>query len=333
MKTLDIHRALFAHNDWARDKLLDLARGLSDGALDQPAEMGPGSLRATLRHLWGAERVWLERWKGEPGPPGPTEELSVDQLGEQFRETASQRDEFLDSLGQDGYGREVTYTNPGRRTCTHRLGDLMLHVCNHGMHHRAQALNMLRRAGVEVPGLDYLFMKIEPSPPPVPEFDIAVLQRYFRYCDWAWGRVLVAASGLSDEQLDRPFDMGVETLRKTLLHIRDAEQWWLENWSTDDRRDFPEQSATTPMTEIGRLYEESAQGRDAMLARAGAAELREPVSAWVTEDRMATFALGETMLQLCSHGTHHRAQALNMLRRLGADTPALDYQVWLEQSA
>jgi uncharacterized damage-inducible protein DinB len=38
-----------------------------------------------------------------------------------------------------------------------------------------------------------------------------------------------------------------------------------------------------------------------------------------------SFPLGVTMLQLCCHGTHHRAQLLNMLRRLEARVPELSY--------
>jgi uncharacterized damage-inducible protein DinB len=34
------------------------------------------------------------------------------------------------------------------------------------------------------------------------------------------------------------------------------------------------------------------------------------------------------MVQVCSHGTHHRAQALNMLRRLGAPVSELDLILW-----
>ena len=46
-----------------------------------------------------------------------------------------------------------------------------------------------------------------------------------------------------------------------------------------------------------------------------------------------TFVLGDTMLQLCGHGTHHRAQALNMARRLGARVANLDYLDWVDEVA
>ena len=67
MGSLDIHRALFAHSDWARDKLMGLAKDLDNEALDRAFEMGLGSLRATLYHLWAVERVCSTGgWKSPP---------------------------------------------------------------------------------------------------------------------------------------------------------------------------------------------------------------------------------------------------------------------------
>ena len=44
-----------------------------------------------------------------------------------------------------------------------------------------------------------------------------------------------------------------------------------------------------------------------------------------------TLPLGDTMLQIGGHGTHHRAQAVNMLRRLGRTAPPLDYIDYREE--
>jgi uncharacterized damage-inducible protein DinB len=39
--------------------------------------------------------------------------------------------------------------------------------------------------------------------------------------------------------------------------------------------------------------------------------------------------LGETILQMLTHSTHHRAQANARLRTLGAQPPVIDYIAWL----
>jgi uncharacterized damage-inducible protein DinB len=163
------------------------------------------------------------------------------------------------------------------------------------------------------------------APNEVPRFDPDILRRYFRYGDWAAERVHAIAAGLSDEQLDHPFEIGLGTLRKTLLHIRDAEQSWLEAW-LHGPRPFAQLDEKTSIDELRRLYAETARQRDKYLASLSPADLQRPVTAEVEPELRYTFALGETMFELHGHGTHHRAQAVNMLRHLGAETPELGYR-------
>jgi uncharacterized damage-inducible protein DinB len=349
-------RELFDDSDWARDKLMALATELSDEQLDRPSEIGPGSLRATLRHLYGAERIWLERWQGAEQPqfPRSRDVGSMDALWQAWHVLATARNAYLAGLTGDDLRRDVTYTNPAGEAHTFALGDLMLHVCNHGFHHRAQALNMLRHVGVKTPGLDYLFLRVErptieytprekerlramgfavqdaASPPA--RLDVDTIRRYFRYGDWACRRVFGSAAKLSDEQLDREFEIGLGRLRKTLLHIRDAEQWWYDNWGSAPPPQFKELPATTPIDELAALMHEIAEKRDAYVGRLTDDDLQRIVTAEVRRGVTLRFRLGESLLQLCGHGTHHRAQALNMLRRLGADVPKLDYVDWLPET-
>lgn len=208
---------LFLHNDCTRNKLLDLASGLSDAQLDQSFEIGLGTLRRTLHHLWAAERIWLDRWLGRPNAKlaEPQPRQPVAELRRQFDETAAERNEWLSARTDEALERPLTYTNTRGQTLTFRLADTLTHVCNHGMHHRAQAINMLRQLGVRPPRADYIFMKIEQPSPAPHALSPAMIREYFEYGEWASGRVLEAMSALNDAQLDRTFEMGLGTLRRT----------------------------------------------------------------------------------------------------------------------
>ena len=61
--------------------------------------------------------------------------------------------------------------------------------------------------------------------------------------------------------------------------------------------------------------------------------LQREVKAQPRPDYFASFPIGQTMLQLCNHGTHHRAQALNMLRHLGAPAMRMDYLVMMKEKS
>ena len=162
MSGLATLRELFNHNDWARDKLLALMDDLSDEQLDRPFEMGSGSIRSTMYHLWACEFFWFQRWKpgSEHGYADEPAGESIDEMRRRFVEIAVRREALFAESSEADTARRITFEARAGGTRTFPLGDMMLHVSNHGVHHRAQALNMLRHVGVEkLPGLDYLFMR------------------------------------------------------------------------------------------------------------------------------------------------------------------------------
>jgi uncharacterized damage-inducible protein DinB len=344
-------RECFHYNDWARDKVYSLAAGLSDTQLDQSFPIGPGSLRATLQHLYGSERTWLVRWQGTDLPelPHSRDTRALADLHRSHRALAATRDRLLAACRNQDLDQPVSYVTPEGQPYTNTLGDILLHVCNHGAHHRAQGLNMLRRLGRKPVGLDYLFMQCEqptaPIPPdvqakltalgflpaaavrPSPALDLDTLRAYFRYGDWAQRRVLAVAADLPAAQLDQPFEMGLGTARRTLLHIRDGEQWWYENWTGPAPAEFPKLAETTSIAELAGRFDATAAARSAYLGSLRDTDLQRMVAANVAADLRLEFRLGETMLQLWGHGTHHRAQVLNMFRLLGAPIPRIDYIV------
>lgn len=155
-------RELFHYNDWGRDRLMSLAVGLAAAQLDRPFPMGEGSLRKTLEHLFGAEWTWHERCNGRSPASGecPRNFPTLSALWDRWRQTADQRNGFLDSLDNADLTRPVPYVSRTGRSYSFQLGHVLLHVCCHGTHHRAQALNMLRHLGAPVPEMDFLEMHV-----------------------------------------------------------------------------------------------------------------------------------------------------------------------------
>lgn len=321
-------RELFRYNDWARDQLVGVCSDLSGAQLDRTFEMGMGTIRATMNHICAAERVWLDRWIGHPAPRFrmQADGVTIAQLADESRQIAAERDQYLQTLANDELERMLTYRNSRGQEFRNPIGGLVLHVCTHGIHHRAQVLNMLRHVGAALPkpGLDYIFMRLALADAPPPALDVATLRTFFEYSDWAMDRMLAAVQTLDDARLDRAFEMGVGTLRRTLLHIRFAEQWWLDNWTQGPGGALPELPDATGVDDLRRLTLETRAARNAFLARTPEADLASVIEAHPRPGVVRRFPLGVTMLQLCCHGMHHRAQALNMLRHVGAKLPTLD---------
>jgi uncharacterized damage-inducible protein DinB len=327
---------LYAHNRWANDKALAIAEGLSVEQLDRSFEMGLGTIRNTLHHVWAAESIWLERWKvgGAPKFVFPEAGLPIGELRERYRAVDSEREAFVAGLQEADLPRRISYVNRKGETWTYELGQMLLHVCNHGIHHRAQFINMVRRVGGPVPqrGLDYIFYRLEKIKEAPPPLDLATLRTYERYADWGTRRMLDLVAKLTDTQLDQAFEMGLGTLRKTLSHLVIAEEWWHTNWTKGPAGEFPPAEDSIALADLSRRFEAAWAARDRFVAKLSDADLSRPVTVKPRPDLTLDFPLGVTLVQLCGHATHHRAQALNMVRHLGGSTREFDYLLMFDEA-
>lgn len=153
-----LHR-MFEYNDWANGELLRAAGPLNETQLDQSFDMGRGSLRRTLLHIYCGELVWLARWQQKTETPWPDEEerVSVAMVAERHAATKMERVAFLDKLSAPEHEREIQYRDSKGQLYRAALGDMILQMLNHSAHHRAQAVNMLRRVNAGLVELDYMY--------------------------------------------------------------------------------------------------------------------------------------------------------------------------------
>jgi uncharacterized damage-inducible protein DinB len=346
--------SLFQYNDWATAKLLELARKLSDEQLDSPRALGLGSLRATLVHILFAEQIWLERWQKKPWRVFQTDSggMSLAELTDGLAQVSAERRQVIQAGRSEVWKERITYLDSKQNEYTNSLAEMLLHVANHGVHHRAQALHYLKSFDQKLPGgLDYLFFRIayptteliaesvEPlrqlglevasgQGQPV-EFHSDLLRDYYSYHDWANSQLLQIASSLDSATLQRDFAMGPGTIHKTLSHLRNAERWWLSIWS-NSADSFPKYDQAESLELIQQTWNGIAQHRNEIVQSLDANSAQRIVVAQTPKFKMPLRVI-ESMTQLCCHGTHHRAQLINMLRQVGIQTPALDYIVWLRQ--
>lgn len=333
MSEIETIRELYKHHDWAGERVIALTRQLDDAALDRPFDMGPGSLRKTLWHNGICHWLWMSRIEGNSPRQVPASDnpQTLDALDAFMRDSLRQRVRILHALTPDSLWRDVSFTNIAGEAYVRRLGDILIHVANHAQHHHAQASNMLRHLGAKPPRLDYLFMIHETKPPEPPKLSTAILKDYFAYTDWGREMMLDLAEELDDSALDREFELGFGSIRMNLQHTLDAENFWLRNWIDGPGAAFPK---SEERASIARLREEStatAKRRNGILGACGDDDLLRPVQGRPTPDRLISFPLGVTMLQLCNHGTHHRAQTINMLRHCGKLAPPTDYTIWKKE--
>lgn len=158
-------RHVLRHNDWANQELLRAACILDEALLDRPIDVGPGSLRRTLMHILNGEQVWLRRCRGESETPWPDESQkpALGALAEHFAKHVAERDRFLDGLDAARLSREQVYRDSKGSLFRATLGDELFQALHHSIHHRAQAVNIVRRLGGAAPELDYMMWLRQPA--------------------------------------------------------------------------------------------------------------------------------------------------------------------------
>jgi uncharacterized damage-inducible protein DinB len=144
---------------------------------------------------------------------------------------------------------------------------------------------------------------------------------------WATQQILLACEKLTHEQFHKPFEMGPGSLHATTTHILSAQRLWADVLSGQPSTARMDQSGKefTP-AELLKLHEEIAEG----FAKEAHGH---PVDEMVHRERGGktySFTRGAVITHVMTHGTHHRAQCLNMLRHLGvAPLPKSSVLEWM----
>ena len=165
MIDLSTVRTLLEYTDWSNGRLLEGAGPLTDEQLDRDMQIGPGSLRKTMLHIYNGESVWLKRWRSEIEIkwPSEAEKVSITDLTRRFEGTIRERDMFLERVPAVNLSRVQTYRDSKGSLFQASLGDMLIQGVMHSKHHQAQACNILRRLGAEWPELDYMYRVRKPA--------------------------------------------------------------------------------------------------------------------------------------------------------------------------
>ncbi|AHM61485.1 DinB family protein [Flammeovirgaceae bacterium 311] len=118
-----------------------------------------------LSHLLTAEEVWLCRVKGLAAPVQRLWEIYPNAtLPLMLEENSREWIGYLNNCSDSDLEREIVYQNTKGETFSTRLDDIIMHMINHGSHHRGQIASMLQQEKVQVPASDYIVYVRELNP-------------------------------------------------------------------------------------------------------------------------------------------------------------------------
>ncbi len=156
MTTLQTIRELYRHMEWADSAVWSAVFGCEAGPSD-------GKIREDLYHSHMVQHAFLRAWRGEaPDQPYPKFEDAA-ALAAWGRDGHRELVAHLESLGEASLAKPMPLPwaarvkeRMGREPQISTVGDTVLQVVLHSVHHRGQINRRLREVGGKPPLADYI---------------------------------------------------------------------------------------------------------------------------------------------------------------------------------
>jgi uncharacterized damage-inducible protein DinB len=155
--------------------------------------------------------------------------------------------------------------------------------------------------------------------------DLHTLRVMLDYTDWSTARLLECAGPVVDADLDRDLQIGPGTLRRILLHTYNGELIWLRRWQGTVENPWPGESESVSIAALADRVAANTSARNDWLTTLAQGATGRTQTYRDSKGSLFKATLGDMILQGAMHTKHHQAQAVNALKRLGAQWPELDY--------
>jgi uncharacterized damage-inducible protein DinB len=151
----DTLRMHLAYSAWASRRLVDAVARLSPEELKRDFQTADHSPLGTLVHVFAADRIWLTRVSGAPSHPFVTDaDHSLAVLQNDWPALYDRWQQWAVGITDQSAQESVAYKDTQGNAFSRPLWQLILHVVNHGTHHRGQVSGFLRAMGQTPPPLD-----------------------------------------------------------------------------------------------------------------------------------------------------------------------------------
>jgi uncharacterized damage-inducible protein DinB len=145
---------LYEYHRWANRRLFDTAAALGEeaAAREVGGQFSYPTLVRMFAHLYGADGVWLARWRGTSPARLPGSELTtLAEVRRAWDPLEQDQRAFIEGLTEADLDRIVDYANTEGRRFRLALGPLLQHVANHATHHRSEVATMITMISASPP--------------------------------------------------------------------------------------------------------------------------------------------------------------------------------------
>jgi uncharacterized damage-inducible protein DinB len=134
----DYLRKQFVYDAWANREVLAAIR-TAGGENDRSLQM--------MAHILAAERLWMERLKGQPQTVAVWPALTLDRCDAEAAELSRLWEEYLALVTAGDVAQPISYKNSKGESWTSMIMDVLTHVVLHSAYHRGQIASHMREKG------------------------------------------------------------------------------------------------------------------------------------------------------------------------------------------
>jgi uncharacterized damage-inducible protein DinB len=144
--SVHMFQELYAYHRWANRRLFDVATALGEELVsrDVGKQFSYTTVRRMFGHLYGADWIWLARWKGVATTTIPGDEFqTLASIRAPWDEIEREQRSFVEGLAPTELERVHEYRNQEGKPLRAPLWPLLQHVANHATHHRSEIATMM----------------------------------------------------------------------------------------------------------------------------------------------------------------------------------------------
>lgn len=157
MVSKDTLLAHIDYSDWASRRLVSAVAELSEDQLTRDFGTADKSILGTLVHTYRADSIWLARMHQEAGRFVPSDaDFHLSVLTDHWPEVYKGWRHFLAGLDDNQILESISYHDLKGNAWSTPVYQIVLHLVNHGTHHRGQVSGFLRTLGAKPPVLDLI---------------------------------------------------------------------------------------------------------------------------------------------------------------------------------
>ncbi len=161
MADVDHIRSVYDYYTWANEHVLDAASSLSEAELAKELGASFGSVQGNLRHVFWAQGLWLQRFTGAEAAEVPGATAGIAAIREAYVASEDTLSGFVAAVTEDDLVGVLSYEDTRGNTYERPLWQPLVHLVNHGTHHRAECAMLLTSLGHAPRQLDYIFFELE----------------------------------------------------------------------------------------------------------------------------------------------------------------------------